>query len=103
MNDPDLKIIHGYHGHVLKDWIESQVFLDEIHEEGYTLNRKKCPNSNSGISCFQLEIIKSSKNVLRSIKSKTISDAERLNSAKEKLKKGKKLNIFEARAIFDEK
>ncbi len=101
MNDPDLKIIHGYHGHILKDWIESQAFLDEMNEEGYILNRRKCPNNNPGISCFQLEIIKQSKNVQSSMNSKKITDEEILKKAKDKLKKGKKLNLFEARAIFD--
>ena len=31
----EIKIIHGYHGHIFKDYIESEEFLVDIINEGY--------------------------------------------------------------------
>ena len=49
----EISIIHGYHhGQVLKNYIRSEGFLNEMKREGYELRRKR--EDNPGITNFDL-------------------------------------------------
>ena len=43
----EIKIIHGYHGHAFKDYIESEDFLVDVLNEGYPLTRKSTPENQN--------------------------------------------------------
>ncbi len=41
----EIKIIHGFYGHIFKDFTQSEEFLVEILNEGYPLTRKSTPKN----------------------------------------------------------
>jgi len=48
----EISIIHGYHGKVIKRYIQSEGFIKEMARDGFQLERKS--SSNPGVSCFLL-------------------------------------------------
>ncbi len=93
-------IIHGYHGHILKDYIESKEFLEEMDQEGFYLeksNREKKRNNNPGESIFVLVNLKNIKR--RSNQKININLREKSFSLK-KIPAHKKMNLFEVRQFF---
>ena len=103
----EIKIIHGYHGHIFKDYIESEDFLVDVLNEGYPLTRKSTPKNqnNRGESVFSLENTSSDGyfNISspENMKDRLKKESSILKSARIKKKQGKKLTIHEARALFN--
>jgi Smr domain len=57
-NDATIEIVHGHkHGTVLKNYIESSIFIQDCDDEGLYLNR--VTDNNPGSSKFKLIIEKS--------------------------------------------
>ena len=103
----EIKIIHGYHGHIFKDYIESEDFLVDVLDEGYPMARKSMPESqsNRGESVFTLENTSSDGyfNISspKTMKDRLKKESSILKSARIKKKQGKKLTLFEARVLFE--
>jgi hypothetical protein len=102
----EIRIIHGYHGHTFKDYIESEEFLVDILNEGHLLTRKSTPKNqnNRGESVFTLENTSSDGyyNTLSPInkKDRLMKENSLLKTARIKKNQRKKLTLFEARALF---
>lgn len=49
-NDDEIEIVHGYqHGSVLKNYIESNYFIQDMKKSGFILRLKSMPNQGSTI------------------------------------------------------
>ena len=97
MGEKILQIIHGYHGHDLKDYIEKDEFLKDMKEEGFYL-KNITPSTeqrkNPGESIFKLNLKKpynQQKRIKLHIKPRDITKI---------LKGGKKINIIDLQALF---
>jgi hypothetical protein len=58
--NPLLHLIHGYHGHVIKDYVESEEFLADMNEAGFPLERiirQKKRTFNPGENFFRLSLL----------------------------------------------
>lgn len=102
--DLNIRIIHGYHKHILKDFIRSQEFLEFAGTEGYILKRRPSPKSGETNLVLVIENpINTSE--IREKKSdteiKSIINEKKCN-IEEKMKKGKKLEFNEAKLLFDD-
>ena len=54
--DPNVEIIHGHHGHVFKDYIESEEFYIDMETEGICLEISY-ERPNPGVTMFKIENI----------------------------------------------
>lgn len=52
--DPVIEIIHGYHGRIFKDYLESMEFLDDMENEGIYLE-DVCERPNPGKTIFRIK------------------------------------------------
>lgn len=85
-----IRIIHGYHGHVLKDYIESSIFLKDMKEEGFIMKMNKNLSNNPGVSVFNL----------KDLNSTCLTENWEINSMiliqkLKKLRKNQRINIHE--------
>lgn len=56
-SDNMLEIVHGYHsGRVLKNYIRSKRFLQDINNEGYKIVPIKSNSNNAGASYFKVSL-----------------------------------------------
>ena len=54
-HDESIQIVHGYHQHAFKDYIQSPEFLKDMEDEGIYLERVK-KVMNPGITEFKLDL-----------------------------------------------
>jgi hypothetical protein len=88
-----IQIIHGYHGHSFKDYIQSADFIRKMEEEGIFLTLNGI-HSKGGMSEFKIDI--PAKNELISNSDVKNSNSFTLKSPNPK----KKMSLEEAQAFF---
>ncbi len=92
-----IHIIHGYHGHILKDYIESQEFLEDMKKEGFPLQMMKLSAAkriNLGESFFKINLKYSHH------KQKRTNAHKKTKSITKILQKRKKINMIELQALL---
>ncbi|QEE16817.2 hypothetical protein DSAG12_02647 [Promethearchaeum syntrophicum] len=88
-----ISIIHGYHGHILKDYIESSRFIKDMEDEGFFLkkiNTKKQNKNNPGVSIFKIEYIN---HMISQYNKSEEANVDIIMEKLRKLKKKKRINI----------
>ena len=95
--------IHGHNrGHVLRDYLRSKRFLEEMQSEGFRLFRVEKDYSGITIIIFK-NTSWTDMNNKDELKINIANKKSELKvKAQNKIKAGKKMNLFEAQALYEE-
>jgi hypothetical protein len=100
-----IQIIHGYHGHIFKDYLRSSKFISDMVESGIMIKRNQ-KKSNPGITEFTLSNVLKDNHINKKDEESQVQPFNRilLNdniiNLRNEIKLKKKISLEEARSLF---